>query len=94
MLHDASCDARGCCDLIVFQMQSDGVDEIPVADGTTPAFGRAVARAEVHGTTREEQRGIAPCVPVLGRDKPNRAVQLLRVVPAHKGLDPCARGES
>ena len=74
MSHARSCDARGCCDLVVLRIQVDRIDGFPIPDGPTPAFGRAMARAQVHGATREEQRGIAPRMPVLGRDKPNRAV--------------------
>ena len=74
MSHDASCDARWYGDLVVLRIQADGIDGFPIAHRTTPAFGRAVARSQVHGATREEQRGIASRVPVLGRDKPNGTV--------------------
>src|SRR5450755_708974 len=90
MSHDASCDARGCCAFITIWIQTHGSNRFPIADGPTPAFGRAATRAEIHGAPREEPRGITPRMPVVRRDESNRAVQVLCVVPAHEGLDPRA----
>ena len=76
MSHDASRDACGCGNLIVVRIQSDGVDGLPITNGTTPAFGRAAACAQIYGATGDEQRRVAPRVPVLGRDKANGTVQV------------------
>ena len=44
MSHNASCDARGCCEFLMIRIQAHGVDRLPIAHGPAPAFGRAVAR--------------------------------------------------
>ena len=66
------------CDRLVFWIQADGGNRIPVSNGAAPPRRRATAGPRVDGATSQEQRGVAPGVPIGGRDKPNRAVQMLR----------------
>src|ERR1700674_3225352 len=91
MSHGASCDAPAWCNDIWLWIQSDGGDGRPVADLTAPARWGPTLGPRVDGAALEQSCDVAPRVPIGRRDKPNRAVQMLRVIPVHEGLDPPAR---